>query len=74
MADPHGARVLRAARRLKAEGFTLTDKYSQVIWVLYRVLVLNLAVAVAKIALGYATGAAHERSECYERPERRERV
>ena len=54
--------------------FTLTDKYSQVVWVLYRVLALNFAVAVVKIGLGYATGAAHERSECYERPERRERV
>jgi cation diffusion facilitator family transporter len=35
----------------------VTDRYSQVSSVLYRVLVLNLAVAVAKIALGYYTGA-----------------
>ena len=35
----------------------LTDRYSAVVRVLYRVLVLNLAVAVVKIALGYATGA-----------------
>jgi len=33
------------------------DRYSQVNSVLYRVLFLNLAVAVAKIALGYYTGA-----------------
>ena len=37
--------------------FALTDRYSQVVRVLYRVLVLNLAVALVKIALGYATGA-----------------
>ena len=35
----------------------MTDRYSQVNSVLYRVLFLNLAVAVAKIALGYYTGA-----------------
>jgi cation diffusion facilitator family transporter len=35
----------------------LTEKYAAVTRVLYRVLVLNLAVAFAKIALGYATGA-----------------
>ena len=35
----------------------LTDRYSAVVRVLYRVLVLNLAVAVVKIVLGYATGA-----------------
>ena len=44
MADTDRARVL-------------TDRYSAVVRVLYRVLVLNLAVAVIKIALGYATGA-----------------
>jgi cation diffusion facilitator family transporter len=33
------------------------DKYSEIVRVLYRVLVLNLAVAIAKIVLGYATGA-----------------
>jgi cation diffusion facilitator family transporter len=33
------------------------DRYSSIVGVLYRVLVLNLAVAVAKIVLGYATGA-----------------
>ena len=35
----------------------LTDRYSEVTRVLNRVLVLNLLVAVAKIALGYYTGA-----------------
>jgi len=35
----------------------LTDRYSEVVRVLYRVLWVNLAVAVAKIALGYMTGA-----------------
>ena len=34
-----------------------TDRYSQVVRVLYRVLFLNLAVAIVKIVLGYATGA-----------------
>jgi cation diffusion facilitator family transporter len=34
-----------------------TDRYSAVVRVLNLVLVLNLAVALAKIALGYATGA-----------------
>ena len=33
-----------------------SDRYSQVVRVLYRVLWLNLAVAIAKITLGYATG------------------
>jgi cation diffusion facilitator family transporter len=35
----------------------VTDRYSEVTRVLYRVLFLNLAVALAKIALGYITGA-----------------
>ena len=35
----------------------ITDRYSEVVRVLYRVLWLNLAVAIAKIALGYYTGA-----------------
>ena len=35
----------------------MTDRYTEVNRVLYRVLFLNLAVAVAKIVLGYATGA-----------------
>jgi cation diffusion facilitator family transporter len=34
----------------------LTDRYSQVVRVLYRVLFLNLGVALVKIVLGYATG------------------
>jgi cation diffusion facilitator family transporter len=34
-----------------------TDRYSEVVRVLYRVLWANLAVAVAKIVLGYLTGA-----------------
>src|SRR6188508_3636252 len=36
---------------------TAPDRYTQVVRVLNLVLVLNLAVAAAKIALGYATGA-----------------
>ncbi len=35
----------------------MTDKYSEVTKVLYRVLFLNLAVALIKIVLGYSTGA-----------------
>jgi cation diffusion facilitator family transporter len=35
----------------------VTDRYAEVTRVLYRVLFLNLAVAVAKIVLGYSTGA-----------------
>jgi cation diffusion facilitator family transporter len=35
----------------------VTDRYTEVTKVLYRVLVLNLAVALAKIVLGYGTGA-----------------
>ena len=35
----------------------MPDRYSDVTRVLYRVLYANLAVAIAKIALGYATGA-----------------
>jgi cation diffusion facilitator family transporter len=35
----------------------LIDRYSEVVRVLNRVLVLNVAVAVVKIALGYVTGA-----------------
>jgi cation diffusion facilitator family transporter len=35
----------------------INDRYSSVVRVLYRVLFLNLAVAFAKIALGYVTGA-----------------
>ena len=35
----------------------MSDRYTEVNKVLYRVLVLNLAVALAKIVLGYATGA-----------------
>ena len=45
MADPDRARVLSG------------DRYAQVVRVLRRVLVLNLAVAIAKIVLGYMTGA-----------------
>ena len=37
--------------------FELTDRYSEVVRVLNRVLILNLAVALAKIVLGYVTGA-----------------
>lgn len=35
----------------------MTDRYSEVVRVLYRVLLLNLAVAGLKIALGFVTGA-----------------
>jgi cation diffusion facilitator family transporter len=35
----------------------VTDRYSEVTKVLYRVLFLNLAVALVKIVLGYSTGA-----------------
>jgi divalent metal cation (Fe/Co/Zn/Cd) transporter len=35
---------------------TQTDRYSEVVRILYRVLWINLAVAIAKITLGYATG------------------
>jgi cation diffusion facilitator family transporter len=45
VADPDSARVLT------------TDRYTAVVSVLYRVLVLNIAVALVKIALGYVTGA-----------------
>jgi cation diffusion facilitator family transporter len=47
VADPDGARVLTGT----------DDRYRQVVRVLYRVLFANLGVAVAKIALGYFTGA-----------------
>jgi cation diffusion facilitator family transporter len=40
-----------------------TDRYSHVVRVLYRVLVLNLAVALVKIVLGYMTGAVSILSE-----------
>jgi cation diffusion facilitator family transporter len=46
VADPDGARVLSAAAR-----------HTSVVRVLRRVLVLNLAAAAAKIALGFFTGA-----------------
>ena len=49
MADSDRTRVLDTR--------TNTDRYSSVVRVLNRVLVLNLAVAFAKIALGYSTGA-----------------
>ena len=49
MADTDRARFLEAPAE--------TDRYSAVVRVLNRVLVLNLLVAVAKIALGYTTGA-----------------
>ena len=38
-------------------GVLTPDRYTVVVRVLYRVLVLNLAVAFSKIALGYVTGA-----------------
>jgi cation diffusion facilitator family transporter len=42
-----------------------TDRYSEVTAVLYKVLFLNLAVAVVKIALGYYTGAVSIISDGY---------
>jgi cation diffusion facilitator family transporter len=48
VADPERAHLLDAQA---------ADRYTQVSRVLYRVLVLNLGVAVVKIALGYGTGA-----------------
>ena len=51
MADPHGARVL--SHPAAAGG----DRYTEIARVLTRVLFLNLAVAAAKITLGYYTGA-----------------
>ena len=49
MADSNGPRVLTAD--------TSAERYSAVVRVLYRVLFLNLAVAIVKIVLGYLTGA-----------------
>lgn len=49
VADSNGPRVLTDART--------AERYSAVVRVLYRVLFLNLAVAVVKIVLGYSTGA-----------------
>jgi len=43
--------------------FLLTDRYTEVVRVLKGVLVLNLAVALVKIVLGYATGAVSILSE-----------
>jgi cation diffusion facilitator family transporter len=51
VAHPDGARVL-TGRPPSGE-----DRYTEVARVLSRVLVVNLVVAAAKIALGYATGA-----------------
>jgi cation diffusion facilitator family transporter len=49
VADSNGPRVLTDDRT--------AERYSAVVRVLYRVLFLNLAVAVVKIVLGYFTGA-----------------
>jgi cation diffusion facilitator family transporter len=58
VAHPDRARVLTSA---VAPGppalWRDQDRYGAVVRVLYRVLVLNFAVAVVKIVLGYATGA-----------------
>jgi cation diffusion facilitator family transporter len=51
VADPDSPRVLT------------TDRYTAVVSVLYRVLFLNLAVAIVKIALGYVTGAVSIQSD-----------
>jgi cation diffusion facilitator family transporter len=48
-----------------ARAGVLTDRYSEVTRVLNRVLVLNLLVAIAKIALGYYTGAVSIVSDGY---------
>ena len=52
MADPDRARVLNEAAADAAGA-----RYDSVVRVLYRVLFANLAVALAKIVLGYVTGA-----------------
>jgi cation diffusion facilitator family transporter len=67
VADPDRPHVLRAASALgrrssASEGgppapWRDKERYDAVVRVLYRVLFLNLAVAIVKIALGYATGA-----------------
>ena len=49
MADSNGPRVLTSEPS--------AERYSAVVRVLYRVLVLNLGVAIVKIILGYFTGA-----------------
>ena len=49
MADSDGPRVLTRD--------TSAERYSAVVRVLYRVLFLNLGVAIVKILLGYFTGA-----------------
>lgn len=41
----------------------VSDRYGEVVRVLYRVLAVNLAVAITKIALGYTTGAVSILSE-----------
>ena len=51
MADPNGTRVLNQPPA------TGGDRYTEIARVLLRVLWVNLAVAAAKIALGYYTGA-----------------
>lgn len=55
VADPERARVLDPVAA--APSRPLMDRYAAVVRVLNGVLILNLAVAAAKIALGYATGA-----------------
>jgi cation diffusion facilitator family transporter len=44
-------------RNTKNQTRSQRDRYGEVVTVLYRVLWINLAVAIAKITLGYATGA-----------------
>ena len=53
MAHPDRARVLKTP----AASWRDQDRYDAVVGVLYRVLALNLAVALVKIVLGYTTGA-----------------
>ena len=53
MAAPHGARLLTGDPSTSLTA----SRYGAVVRVLYRVLFLNLAVALAKIVLGYMTGA-----------------
>jgi cation diffusion facilitator family transporter len=59
VASSDGARVLAEPPRNFPDSRTpwTDDRYTSVVRVLYRVLFLNLAVAFAKIALGYFTGA-----------------
>ena len=57
MADSNRPRLLSRAAPGRGPALNSADRYNDVVRVLYRVLFANLAVAFAKIVLGYATGA-----------------